>query len=165
MGRPLVWCYRAYTAGEFGTYLHFERRLPEKEKAHERFAYVVLVATDMAEQSQTPGLWRGPTTELADLRMGVPSVFVRPHAQHGVLFRLRGGPGGCDTDYRSAVLGTIRVDLSDALNWLGEGRLLDVHALFPPPHYDEGYQILLNQASANGILPNAVTGSVHHVGA
>lgn len=159
-------CYRAHTAGEFDTFLHFEKRLPRREEEQERFAYVVLVATEMVERSQTPGLWRGPRTELADLRIGVPSVFVRPHAQHGVLFRLRGGPGGGrETDYVPAVLGALRVALPDALDWLGEGSLLDVHALFPPPHYDEGYRILLKQASDNEVIPNSVIGGVHHVGA
>ena len=61
-------------------------------------------------------LWRGSTNELVDLRVGVPSVFVRLLAQHGVLFRLRAGLEHRETDYGSAVERVIRVNLSDALD-------------------------------------------------
>ena len=156
-------CYRARAADKTGKYLHFEKRIPRREKDHERFAYIVLIETDMVDHSGIPGLWRGPDTELADLRGGVPSVFVRPHAQHGVLFRLRGGLEGRKMDYSSAVAGVIRVDLSDAIEWLGQGRLLDVHALFPPPHYDDGYRILLERLLDDSISPDPLVGTLHYI--
>lgn len=157
-------CHRAYVAGSNDKYLHFEKRHPQ-QGSEPQFAYVVLLAMDATEGSATPGFWRGPTTELTDLRVGVPSIFLRPHAQHGVLFRLRGGPERRELDYRSAVVGVIRVDLLDALDWLGQGSLLDVHALFPPPHYDFGYQILLETLSEGKHSPEPSLGSIQHVGA
>lgn len=158
-------CHRARAIGKAGKYLFFDKRLPRREDAGKSFAYIVLVATDAVDNSLVPGLWQGPTSELVDLRVGTPSYFVRPHAQHGVLFRLRRGPEPHETHYQSAVAGVIRVDLADALDWLGEGRLLDIHALFPPPYYDLSYRILLEDLSDDSIAPDALLGGVHHVGA
>lgn len=59
------------------------------------------------------------------------------------------------------VRGVIRADLREALKWLGNGSLLNVHSLMPPPYYDPGYKILLDLD-----LPvNKVAGTIQHVGA
>lgn len=134
-------CHQAKTTGNHGEFWHFERRIPSDS---EKYAYILLVATDLTKRNrEKPGYFTGTSTELVDLRMAAPSVFLRPHAQHGLLFRKKGGVGGRPVDYSSQIRGIIRVDLAKALHWLGEGKMVGAHSLFPPPYYDNGYQILL----------------------
>ena len=129
-------CYKAISTGKFGRYLHFERRRDEGESED---AFIVAICVDAATRYNDR-----ETTEFVDLRREVPSIFLRPHAQHGVLFRVKGSSKGERVfDYSSRILSHIKIDLSDALRWLGEGAMLDVHTLFPPAAYDFGYRFLL----------------------
>jgi hypothetical protein len=151
-------CYNAVGAGKHGEYLHFERRDPMVDS--NPYAYVLLVAAD-AQRGSSPGIWTGPSTELVDLRAACPSIFLRPHAQYGVVFRVRGDTAARPLDYVSQVRGIIRADLAEALRWLGHGDMLGVHALFPPPYYDLGYRILLETK----FMTTVKVGSINHVGA
>jgi len=93
-------CHQAKAVGDYGQFLHFERRNPSDERFP--FAYILLVATDLRPSAPfVPGLWRGPNTELIDLRVAAPSIFLRPHAQHGVLFRMRADNRMRPFDYTS----------------------------------------------------------------
>lgn len=152
-------CHRAMAVGPNGRFLHFERRDPADEQAP--FAYILLVAADLVPSEPfVPGLWRGLTTELVDLRVSAPSIFLRPHAQHGVLFRMRGDAVMRPLDYAPQVVDTIRIDLRHALQWLGDAATLSTHALFPPPYYDKGYGFLLERP-----LPtDARVGGIQHIG-
>jgi hypothetical protein len=153
-------CHRAHSTGPAGEYLHFERRTNHKEP--DGFVYILLVAADQGPNSRkSPGRYLGPDTELIDLRAAAPSIFLRPHAQHGLVFRARGDRTMRPLDYKSQVRGTIRIALADALSWLGDGRMLGVHALFPPPYYDRGYSILLRA----GFPASKQLGAIAHVGA
>ena len=134
-------CHKAHVSGKRSEYLHFERRVPEAGMAE--YAYILLVAAD-SPNAGTPGLYKGARTELVDLRVAVPSIFLRPHAQHGVLFRRRGVGVMRPPDYADQLRGVIQISLSDALSWLGDSKTLGVHNLFPPPFYDYGYKILLD---------------------
>jgi len=153
-------CFRAEVSGDRSQYLHFERRIPGNMK--EDYAYILLIAADIEGVGDAqPGFYTGANTELIDLRMASPSVFLRPHSQHGLLFRKKGKLKGRSIDYSDRLKGIIRVSLHDALSWLGEGRMLNTHSLFPPPFYDFGYQILLS----SNIQNDKSFGSILHVGA
>lgn len=149
-------CYEARAVGRQGEYLHFEQRKP----ARNPHAYVVLVEADWNPVPSEPGCYEGPVTKSIDLRVAAPSTFIRPHAQHAVLVRMRPTPDKQVLDYKSLVAGVIRVDLKDALDWLGSGTLLTTHVLFPSPVYDFGYLELLNLSPASKHL-----GAINHVGA
>lgn len=152
-------CHRAHAVGEFGKYLHFERR--DFHADSNPYAYVILVeASNRPSDPYVPGLCRGADTELIDLRVSAPSVFLRPHAQHGVLFRLRGDTVRRPTDYKTKIRGIIRVELRQALSWLGSGDLTGTHSLFPPAFYDHGYALLLNDP----FVGNEMVGSIQHIG-
>lgn len=152
-------CHQAMAVGPSGRFLHFERRAPADEE--EPFAYILLVAADLVPSDPfVPGFWRGSNTELVDLRVSAPSIFLRPHAQHGVLFRMRGDKVKRPLDYAPQVVDTIRIDLRHALKWLGEAATLSTHALFPPPYYDKGYGFLLERP-----LPvDRTVGDIQHIG-
>lgn len=152
-------CNRAMTTGKQNEFLHFEKRIPSDS---EKNAYILLVAADIDTRSRNkPGYFFGDNTELVDLRMAAPSVFLRPHAQHGLLFRKKGLEGGRPLDYADQIRGVIRVELQKAITWLGDGKMVNTHSLFPPPFYDNGYQILLT----SGVVGDSSTGTIAHVGA
>jgi hypothetical protein len=152
-------CHNALTGTKVPKYLHFEKRDPYKEGAGS-YVYILMIGTDR-DHTRTPGFFKGPRTELVDLRVGCPSVFVRPHAQHGVLFRLKGNKVRRPSDYSNAIRGIIRVDLQQALTWLGDGNLLNTHSLMPPAYYDEGYRILLDL----DLPADPDLGTIQHIGA
>jgi len=80
-------CHRAIESGKNGEFLHFEKR---QKKTNEDYAYIMLIGADISKRNrQKPGYYTGDNTELVDLRMAAPSIFLRPHAQHGLLFRTR----------------------------------------------------------------------------
>lgn len=153
-------CHNARSVGPSGEHLHFERRVPRTDATGK--AYVLLVAVDaVAPDNSCPGLYAGSNTELIDLRIAAPSVFVRPHAQHGLLMRRKGNTVQRPTDYSSQIRGILEIDLADALEWLGNSTALSVHSLFPPPSYDNGYGNLLSigfQGARN-------VGCISHIGA
>jgi len=153
-------CHRAKSTGRRSEFLHFEKRIVGDDC---QYAYIILIGADIASRNaHCAGLFYGDSTELIDLRMSIPSVFLRPHAQHGLLFRVKGIPGaGRPLDYTRQIRGVLRIKLGHAIQWLGDGKMVGVHSLFPPPYYDHGYRILL---SAN-ILGAVETGAINHIGA
>lgn len=149
---------RAYIAGNENQYMHFSPI--EKDKSSE-FSYILLIKTEDSRQERvSKGITKGNSTEMIDLRIAAPSVFLRPHAQHGLLFRSRGTKGGRLMDYHKDVAGIIRFPLEDGKKWLGEGALHNTRALFPPPFYDSGYKILLDVK-----LRERSLGVITHIGA
>lgn len=82
--------------------------------------------------------------ELVDLRSSVPSDFIRPHVQHGVLIRTAGVKS---VNMFELVKGIIRIRLQDALDWLGNGMIFQPSSILPPPNYDAGFKQLLMSES------------------
>jgi hypothetical protein len=152
-------CNSAVTSGANAEYLHFEQRKPD---AWNDCVYIILVGADLATDLRCePGFIRGAGTEVVDLRVGAPSIFLRPHSQHGLLFRVRGDHVSRPNDYSSHIRGIIRAELCDALGWIGRGALLNVHSLFPPPSYDRGYGLLLD----SNLGHQGHVGGITHIGA
>lgn len=137
-------CHEARSPKSADEYLHFEKRLP-RSSATAQFCYVLLVESAyFSPVNDRPGHYRDPLSETIDLRTAAPSHFVRPHAQHGMLVRRLSKKSGLPKcDFGSMLVGIIRVNLADALDWLGSASTLTSHALFPPAFYDYGYRELL----------------------
>jgi hypothetical protein len=152
-------CHNARGIGWPEEYLHFEKRIPN-HRGDEEYVYVLLLASAQSTQvSGQPGHFRDARSETMDLRVAVPSQYVRPHAQHGILVRRLSITGQPVSDNRPLHVGTIRVRLSAALDWLGSAATLTAHSLFPPAYYDYGYRELLG-----GVVPSKRTlGSIHRV--
>lgn len=150
--------HRAHVSGPEKQYMHFDPRVAVDDG---EFGFILLVRTqDSRREKVQKGLAKGDQTEVIDLRISAPSVFLRPHAQHGLLFRSRGTKGGRATDYASTLAGVIRFPLEAGKKWLGVGSMHDVRSLFPPPFYDSGYQILLGTE-----LTERSLGVITHIGA
>lgn len=152
-------CHSAKAIGWPEEYLHFEKRIPRPQGSQE-YAYVLLLASAHSEPMLgLPGRFRDERSETIDLRTAVPSHFVRPHAQHGLLVRKLSKNGLPVSDNLSLHVGTIRVRLEAALDWLGDASTLTTHSLFPPAFYDYGYRELLRASSP----PHRALGSIHRV--
>lgn len=152
-------CHAAVAHGPRGEYIHFERR----RRSATEYAYVALVQCGkLTPVPRSPGLARSDAFEVVDLRVAAPSLYLRPHAQHGLLMRRQELNTAADSDLSSCVVGWLRMSLSDALRWLGRGGLLQPHGLFPPPKFDRGYDRLLTHAPK---ATRSFLGSVFHVGA
>lgn len=114
------------------------------------FANIYLHRTGSLAATEIPGYSIAASCRVVDLRYSVPSLYLRPHAQHGVLMARRRQPSSTlppsEADYslNSTVVAVIRVRLVDALDWLGNGILANHHSLFPPAAVDVGYRYLLS---------------------
>jgi hypothetical protein len=126
-------------------YLHFEKRIPTQRATPDAdYAYVLLLESAFfTPVDGHPGHYRDDRSETIDLRVAAPSQFVRPHAQHGILVRKLSKAGLPVGDCSALHVGTIRVELAAALDWLGSAATLTCHSLFPPAYYDYGYRELL----------------------
>lgn len=82
--------------------------------------------------------------DTVDLRTSVPSDFIRPHVQHGVLIRTAGVK---NVNMFNLIKGIIRVRLCDALDWLGNGQIFQPSSILPSPNYDTGFRQLLTSES------------------
>jgi hypothetical protein len=140
-------------------YLHFEKRIPGT--GGNDFAYVLLLESAFFDGVDSElGHYRDSRSETIDLRIAAPSHFVRPHAQHGVLVRRLSKKSQLPlSDCAELHVGTIRVDLAAAIDWLGAGSTLTNHSLFPPAYYDYGYRELLELLKPQ----NKLLGSVHRI--
>ncbi len=155
-------CHSAYVSGANKEYLHFERRAVTQHPKEPEYCYILLVKAGMKGMDHgRPGIYVGDDSELVDLRVAAPSIFIRPHAQHGLLMRRTKWSSPTDMNYTHLVAGVIRVELREALEWIGAGKLLTVHSLFPPPLYDFGFGHLLENAPKG----NGTIGSIQAIGA
>lgn len=141
-------------------YMHFEKRIPGLLTTTEpEYAYVLLLESAFFKPIDFPGHYRDDRSETIDLRVAAPSHFVRPHAQHGLLVRKLSNTGLPVSDCRNLHVGTIRVDLAAAIDWLGSASTLTSHSLFPPAYYDYGYRELLEHVNPQ----SRVLGFIHRV--
>lgn len=112
----------------------------------DQYGYIFLMGSDaIRENENQPGVYVGDTTVVVDLRKAVPSYFLRPHAQHGLMLKKRSN-NPCDfADYTDKVIAIAKISVADGLKWIGQTGLLSVQSLFPPPFYDTGYANLMNE--------------------
>lgn len=123
------------------------------------YQYIVLIAVgeDLAAGRRPP-----VSVEVTDLRKVLPSTFLRPHAQHGVVLTMAGGNRALD--FAESVVGIVRVRIDRAQRWLGSGHLISYANLFPSPAYDEGYGVLLRNAPVFDRYGWPITSYIYDVG-
>lgn len=159
--------YKSYAVGKKEEFLHFDQRggyaehKSEGTDEKEKYGYIILIcASENRRLSKRKGTIDGSRTEVIDLRITTPSIFLRPHSQHGLLFRARADSDGRIMDYREFIRGIIRFNVDAANSWLGTGSILGVRSLFPPPYFDKGYEILLKSQPEDSKI-----GKIQHIGA
>lgn len=136
-------------------YYHYEKReIPiidcikrgETPKIDDLYQYILLIAMPYS-QNQSCGITEHSNFILIDLRMALPSTFLRPHAQHGLVMRkvIHTDETVEKYDLATEVVGVIRIRIDKVFQWLGNGKLLTQENLFPAPGYDTGYDVLLQR--------------------
>lgn len=110
----------------------------------EKYCYIFLLSVPLYGESLHSGHYSTAKAEIIDLRYCVPSFYLRPHTQHGLVMRVKTKKGNASIDFKESVEAVIRIDLSNALEWIGKDLLLTTRNLFPPPHIDTGLSLLLN---------------------
>lgn len=108
------------------------------------YQYLIMLCANKSVDS-TSGVIRGEDVITVDLRVALPSMFIRPHAQHGVVLKKVGQCGDEDFDLSSRVVAIFRLRIEDVSQWLGNGQLLTQDSLFPSKAFDFGYNILLKR--------------------
>lgn len=147
---------RAERVKQLNQYYHYtERIIPLVELAKnisvsddDLFQYVLLIAIPFSDQRVLNGIQTSNNYVEVDLRQALPSLFLRPHAQHGFVLRRKVhnedyGKGADAYDIASSVIGIIKMRIDKVHEWIGTGELLTQNNLFPPPAYDYGYDLLL----------------------
>ncbi|QHC67959.1 FRG domain-containing protein [Rathayibacter sp. VKM Ac-2759] len=130
-----------------GRYAHHARRSIAQE-GRGAMAYVLVISTGAMQPTEIPGYQISEDVRFVDLRYCVPSLYLRPHAQHGALLaprRLEAGPSAFGSMH-SQVAGVIEVALDDALQWLGQGSMTSASVLFPGATHDTGFRLLLEES-------------------
>lgn len=124
-----------------------ELRNKEAEVQYERdqrsnvsYAYLILYVADTQGECFR-GVYAGTETMTIDLRKALPSVILRPCAQHGWIVKKLSKDGDLSRNV-SCVL-RMRVDLVDKM--LGNGDLVQQKNFFPSSEEDSGYRILLKR--------------------
>ncbi len=144
--------YKCCKIKMIGQYFHYERRrIPivelasGKVKDEELYQYILMLALPKSNTAPIDGIEQTEEFVRVDLRQALPSVFLRPHSQHGVVARKKVNPSRYAQDYdmASQVIGILRIRIDLADQWLGEGQLLSQANLFPSPMNDYGYDLLL----------------------
>ncbi len=80
------------------------------------------------EHSSTPGLVSYTCGDIIDARIAVPSIYLRPHSQHGLLFRPREPDQSCPTiDFV-----VFEIERRLVAEWLGSGLMLSPKNVYPP---------------------------------
>lgn len=142
---------------QYNQYYHYtERSIPLVELAKGDpvsdellFQYVLLIAVPFSNSRTFTGIQSSADYIEVDLRQALPSTFLRPHAQHGLVLRRKvhhPTDYGTDAyDMAPAVIGIIKIRIDKVHEWMGNGELLTQNNLFPPPAYDYGFDLLLSR--------------------
>lgn len=115
----------------------------------EIYEYILLLAMPYAESNPQCGIIETEEFVEIDLRKVLPSIYLRPHAQHALVIRRRDVTPNTTKveasyyDMSSQVIAILRVRIDRASLWLGNGNLLTASNLFPSPSVDQGYNNLL----------------------
>lgn len=147
--------YKIQTLKRINKYYHYKKReLPLSEmlcgsKTSEDmlYQYILLIAIPDERVNNGDGIEIMDDVITVDLRKALPSMFLRPHAQHGLVIRNRGKDCNNVTfyDVSNNVIGILKIRIDRTDEWLGNGQLLTQDNLFPSPGYDYGYDLLLSR--------------------
>lgn len=111
----------------------------------EIYQYLILIAVDNNIAPIEQGIYCGNDVITIDLRSSLPSMFLRPHAQHGLVVRRNAHEANEGFDLSKNVIAIVRLRIDRVSKWIGTGDLLSNENLFPSPAYDQGYEVLLKR--------------------
>lgn len=83
--------------------------------------------------------------EVVDLRKSIPSLYLRPHAQHGILIKknpIRNRLTTSKTNMYNDIIAKLRIRKTTIIKWINNSKLLTPEFLFPSTYFDDGYSRL-----------------------
>ena len=145
--------YECHKAKRIESYYHYCRRCVDaldafdgkKHVEEDLYQYILLLAIPRPDDSYE-GIEISSGYILVDLRQALPSVFLRPHSQHGLVVRKKPVMNNLAEGYDLAteVIGILKIRIDRVSLWLGHGDLVSQENLFPSPMNDYGYDLLLS---------------------
>lgn len=105
-------------------------RLSNKNKEPYSYLYAINIGK-LTKPDYRKGIDRHETGWLMDARRAIPSHFIRPHAQHGLLFK----PLFPTFSNVSPCFVVFRFKKSDAEKWIGNGTIFKHRSIYPPIRY------------------------------
>lgn len=146
-------CHEAHVAGKDNKFVSFEASKKE-------YCYVYMMQFGNAKIKKSPGVTiTDKAMKVIDLRTAAPSLYLRPHSQHGLLAVRSDLSKDDDMDYIDRVVLVLKISTVKVLQWLGSSDLVQTKFMFPSPVFDQGYRILLE----NNIAPSAIWGCIQHL--
>lgn len=128
-------------------YEMYENIINGNNIANDCYVYILLLAMPHTTSTPLYGISEGELFVEVDLRKALPSIYLRPHAQHALVVRkIDKHNVNQKSDYydlADQVIGILRIRVDIATEWLGNGSLLSQQNLFPSPSIDQGYNNLL----------------------
>ena len=110
------------------------------QESNTAYVYILLYVADTRGEN-FKGVYAGTETITIDLRKALPSVLIRPCAQHGwTVSRI-----GVISDLSDGVVCVLRLTVELVDKMMGEGLLVQPENFFPPAEIDNGYKILLGR--------------------
>lgn len=125
-----------------------EELYDKKEWEKRIYQFILLIAVPFPECQTIDGINDTKDIIEIDLRKSLPSIFLRPHAQHGLVIKKnvqKDIKSAIDYDLSTNVVAIIKIRIDRAKQWIGNGELLTQDNLIPPPGYDPGYDLLLSK--------------------
>lgn len=113
------------------------------------YEYIVLLAMPYGLSKADHGIIETEDLVEVDLRKALPSIYLRPHAQHALVIRKKENTDkkkdSSFYDMASQAVAILRIRIDRASSWLGQGNLVSKENLFPSPAIDQGYHRLLRR--------------------
>lgn len=109
--------------------LVFLNRNPGEEDAC--YIMAISVGKPCKQQSGRKGLRRHKNGLVLDVRESIPSYYLRPHMQHGLLYMPYVGDPNCSKDEQSNIR-IFEVSSNAARQWLGAGTMFTPESIYPP---------------------------------
>ena len=141
--------YHEYVEGKYkaGIYVTYK---PRSEFARsgclvDEYQYILLFTVAARINIRQKGVMKPLYNYVIDLREALPSIFVRPHAQHAWILKSNKVLMDKDNNFANNVIAALRIRTKDACEWLGNGKSLEINSLFFSPIFDYGYDTLLEK--------------------
>ena len=133
-------CHTQLSGNKNEECVHYVRRDLLCERAENKYCYILLLGIDTSDMKSSgiPGFIGDKSGEVLDLRYALPSFYIRPHIQHGILVRLMESVGHPRYDMSPLLQSIVRIDLDVALQWIDRGFSFEASDMFPPPAFDTG---------------------------
>lgn len=137
-----IWSALWFSCHSVNTSVH-SKDIMHIVKSNKEYSYVYLLSLGKIKTISNGIYETYGNYEIVDLRTAAPSLYLRPHAQHGLVVKRVNQQLYSKSDMMNSVGLTIKIKTKNALKWIGEGELLLPSAMYPSQFFDSGYAKLM----------------------